>query len=105
MTIHYAREQAWKALYALAIGVEPIQERIVNAMTAGLIHIDRDREGLTDDQAQSLKEVLDLRTAREAVAGEGQLIATASVMDDDEAREAAREIFEWCTELLRTTNG
>lgn len=100
MTVHYAREQAWKALYALALGVEPIQDRCVNAMTAGLIHINIDRDELSADQAQDLKKVMALMTAREPLADEGQLVATASAMNDDEAREAAREIFEWCSELL-----
>jgi hypothetical protein len=70
VTIHYAREQAWKALYALAVGVEPIQDRCVNAMTAGLIHIDIDRDELSADQAQDLKKVMALLTAREPLADE-----------------------------------
>lgn len=105
MTIYYAREQAWKALSALATGTGSIQERCVNAMTAGLIHVVVAEDDLPDDLAERWHYLQDRATSTEAVANEGTLVATLGAMDDDEAQEFAREIFEWCIDLVQSLRG
>lgn len=94
--LSYAAEKFNQAVYSLAIGPERINDRLVSAYGYVLRltpdHIPDRLRGRVRDLTNSL-------TREKAKGDEGTLQATLRVISEDEAMDAAREIYELASEV------
>ena len=106
MSIYYASEQLGNAVFALATGAGRIQERIVDAWTHSLIHINEDRD-LPEDLRPRWEMIRTLVTHEPGPEGRGALRATVLPMDDESAVEVAKHLvhFYWLVQSEITEDG
>jgi hypothetical protein len=94
MSISYAREQLGNAVVALAAGVGSIQERLVEAWTRQLIHINEERD-LPEELRPRWEMIRALATHEQGPEGRGALQTTILAMDDESAVELAHTIVHF----------
>lgn len=92
----YADEKFRQAIYELAVGRERIKDRLHDAMMFVIRLAPEDLPGPLDNR---LRDLLQRMNRVQPKQDEGTLQATLNVIDEDEAAEAAREIYELGSEV------
>ena len=88
MATGYAREKLMKAVYGMASSPLSIQQRVANAFTFHLIHLNVDVD-LPDELRSRFSHLVEMVTAREALGDVGSIHATTARMSEEEATEIA----------------
>lgn len=100
MKSSFGHEQLFRAMYALA-GEGPRKERLVNAMTAGLIHIDPE-EDLPEELHDEFKRFLSEINYTAAKTNEGTIQATVATYNDAQVDSAIEKIIGFYDAVSRS---
>ncbi len=92
MNYNYENGRFTEAIYSMAKGLEPLQERIGNAYNYYL-HL-LESKNLPEDIRVKFDDLKKRLTSIEAADGEGNFMATARELTNDEALKVASEIID-----------
>ena len=97
MSLSYADEKFSAAIRSLAIGIGPIKERLIDACTYDLIHIQAERD-VPENMREDFEELINSVTKDSptlANPNDGKIQATIKNMSEDAAVEIATEILSF----------
>jgi hypothetical protein len=97
----YGLEKLINAVSTMVCSKQSLQERLAVVGVYDLIHITPERDLPTAEMRDSFAHIMQALTSRAAVGDEGNIAASASAMDDDEASRHISAITELCLDLVR----